>query len=541
METEIRAQIAFHLTGRRTGATTNAMAEAGLRPALLAPYRDLASLRYDFPVVLVKNPKDQPAIQSLTEVVDRLLATVATGEDKDRLIRHAHRLEAAIRALVAEVGGGVLRALWDEAGGRLGAHNDALVQDSLKRLRAALRIDGEVVDCDKALPLRALRHAWTQAAEAKALRVRATLDRLATKLADILGADFAHSDKGLSAENLRQGIGPAQRGLIDFDRMSTLLKRATPKIPLAETRRRRIEGLLAVLRGQKFYPLEPGAKAHGFAFAGCGPAMEAFRRRLPEMVDFAKAVAIAELEVDGRYHEARHGPFFEEFGKDGLSGDDLALFPDYLVSVGADDVAEVLKAFAAGLPAKVLVQTDDLLAPIPGGAGRLAFALGGKQLAATAVGLGGVYVLQSTSSNLLRCRDRLAQGVGYEGPALFNVFSGASNGASDLPPYLSAAAAHESRAFPCFVYDPSAGPDLADRFAVSDNPQPERDWPVHDFDYEDEAHQRISEDLPFTLVDYLACDRRYAGHFAVVPKAKANGIMAPVGDFLAGAGGDFAE
>jgi hypothetical protein len=57
---------------------------------------------------------------------------------------------------------------------------------------------------------------------------------------------------------------------------------------------------------------------------------------------------------------------------------------------------------------------------------------------------------------------------------------------------------------------------------------------VQGFAYEDEAHQRIAEDVAFTLVDFLACDRRYANHFARIPRANWNGTLASVGECVAG-------
>jgi ferredoxin len=77
------------------------------------------------------------------------------------------------------------------------------------------------------------------------------------------------------------------------------------------------------------------------------------------------------------------------------------------------------------------------------------------------------------------------------------------------------------------------GLNWASRFSLQLNPQAQLDWPIQSFDYEDEAHQRISESLAFTLVDFAACDRRYAKHFAKVPNSKWNGNMVPVSEFLA--------
>ena len=61
--------------------------------------------------------------------------------------------------------------------------------------------------------------------------------------------------------------------------------------------------------------------------------------------------------------------------------------------------------------------------------------------------------------------------------------------------YLSTAAAMESRAFPAFSYDPAA--PHGER-SLENNPQPERDWPLHALSYEDAEHQRISEETAFT-------------------------------------------
>jgi hypothetical protein len=148
------------------------------------------------------------------------------------------------------------------------------------------------------------------------------------------------------------------------------------------------------------------------------------------------------------------------------------------------------------------------------------------------MGLNEVYVLQSASSNLFRFRERVLRGLTYHGPALFSVYSGAGAKASGLPPYLMSAAAMESRAFPAFTYDPSAGPNWASRFYLEANSQIELDWPVQGFAYEDEEHQRVSEELAFTLVDFIASDRRYARHLARVPREKWNGSMIPVDESL---------
>jgi hypothetical protein len=272
------------------------------------------------------------------------------------------------------------------------------------------------------------------------------------------------------------------------------------------------------------------------AFPNCREALAAFRDRLPQTIGLVKAMAIAELEIEGSYVEATHDPFFSDFDESSVGGKDLSLFPDYLVCIGSESLhdpenADLMEILASEMPIKVVAQVSDVLEE-PALRARRSLVTPAAQLGKMAMGLGNTYVLQSSSSHLYRARRGILAGLAYAGPALFSVFSGSPSGAGTLPPYLLAAAAMQSRAFPAFTYNPAAGPDWATRFALDGNPQPETDWPVHEFGYEDEAHQSVTEQMAFTFVDFVACDPRYARHFAVVPQAEWNGSMVPVGNSL---------
>jgi ferredoxin len=542
MQAEVRAHLAFYLTGKMPQGEFDAVAESDLRPALLAGYRDLTALRYDFPLVLVGSGTQQTAVQSLSDMFDAVLKEIAPGDAGDRLSKHALRMEREIRKLVAEGVAGSLSELWRAAADRLGVKNDDLLRDSLSRLQCALKLDGEVADCDRAIPFRLLQHAWQTLQDQKAKIFQNDINKLIVKLGDILSADFVRSKDGLSAERLKASVGAGHRDTFDFNALSRVLSESAPKLPLSESRSRRIRGLLAVLKSQRFFPPDKDsdkwigvAEPYSFVFENCAEAIAAYRERLPKMTELAKAIAMARLETEGEYSEARHDAFFAEFGDNGLDAGDSAAFPDYLIclhsaEISAADSELILQAFAAGMPAKVLLQIDDLLEQSPIRGEYLVSGLRNQQLTSAAIGLGTCYVLQSSSSNLYRLRERIFRGLAYLGPALFSVYSGTHG--NGIPPYLAAAAATEARVFPLFSFDPSAGSNWASRFSLAFNPQAERDWPVQRFDYEDAAHQRITEDLTFTLVDFVACDRRYAKHFAKVPSIKWNGNMVPVSEFL---------
>ncbi len=410
-----------------------------------------------------------------------------------------------------------------------------------------------LVDCDGNLPERLLRQSWQRVEARKAHLAFQAIDRLVRKLTDILRADDANSATGLNAESLRASFGTSFAADFDFGAMSGLL--ATPRAAstLPPRRRARVTHLLQVLQGQRLFPV-PAAHSgsateevapYPFVFSSCDEAVRAYYARLPELSELAKAMLMADLEVDGAYREEVHDRLFEDgLGAAGAASSELSQFPSYLVVVKASHLTgaesgALIEALARGLPIKVLLQTDDLggeaaagNGQAAAGNGQMAGGLEVQQLTRAALGLGDVYVLQSASSHLYRVQDRIRRAMGYSGPALVGVYSGAGGWMGDLPPYLAAAAAMESRAFPAFAYDPTAGPDWASRCHVTDNPRPELDWTVHELDYEDDDLQRRRQAVAFTAADFLACDGRNAAHLARVPADKWDDSMVPVAELL---------
>jgi hypothetical protein len=540
MQVELQAHIAFHLMGWMPQGEGDVLASDDLRPAVFAGYRDLTALRYDYPLVLMAD-ENQP-VQSLSGLFDSTIKEIAAKDDEERLTKHAHRVERDIRKLIAEGRSGTLFKLYDLAAGRIATKNDEKLTKSIKSLRASLKNDGEVVDCDQAMPFRLFQHAWQVRQDRKAQKFRAEINALIMRLSDILSAEFGHSKEGMSPERLKAAIGSAHRDAFDFAAMSRLLTETTINVPVAEKRRQRIRSLLSILRTQRFFPPATEsdkwigvAEAYSFVFANCTEAVAAHRERLPKMTELAKAMAMAKLESDGEYIEARHDAFFAGFGDNGLDADDIATFPDYLICLHAKDLqaAEtdlILRAFVAGMPVKVVVQTDDLLEQSPIRDDYLVVGLRSKQLASSAIGLGSSYVMQAGGSSLFQLRDRIVRGLGYRGPALFSIYSGANGGR--LPPYLAAAAAAESRVFPAFTYDPSAGVNWASRFSLATNSQADLDWPVLRLDYEDAEQQLVSETVAFTLVDFAACDPRCAKYFAKVSRTNWTADLLPIAEFL---------
>ena len=550
MQARHQDQRVFHLTGKRKSPASDStglvpIAGLNLRPALLAPYRDLAALRHDFPLVLETRPGAPDYVHTLSGLVDTMLKDVAPrGIEGERLRRHALQLEREIRRAVAQGAQGSLAELWNAAAARLGELEGETFQQVLSQAGATLGADGAVLGCTRDMPARLVTHAWQAAQRAKAMRFHTELGRLVRKLSDILRAAFVHSPAGRAPQSLKESVGGPHQDQFDFDVLSRIVGKAVPREDLPPPRRERLLRTLAVLESQRFHAplqLEDTAQAdgfHSFVFDNCQAAAQAFRERLTQVAALTKAMAVAELEAQGHYVEEEHDLSFEAMDEHALTADDLALLPDYLVCIPperneASENAMLMDLLSSGLPVKVLVQTSDLLEEAAIGTGSYAFGVRSARLATTAMGLGGMFVLQAASANLYALRGRLAQGLACRGPALLSVFARDEDPVGTLPPYLYAAAAMQSRAFPAFSYDAAAGSNWAERFSLENNPQHGDDWPVETVDYADSAQQRASEACAFTYADFMLCDPRQAAHFALVPRERWTAAMLSVAQWVA--------
>ncbi len=533
MEEITQQQIVFYLTGRREGSNLKPL-DRHFRPVLFARYADLSSLRYDFPLVLNRQGTADRAVLSLSKMVDAAVELLNDNPDRDRLARHGYRLERELRKQLAAKGPGDFATMWHNAAALLSEDNDDDLRDSAMRLWHAFDVDGDLFDADSALPARLVRHAWNAIRAEKTEAFRNRTGRLLLKLRGILGAEMVGSTAGRSPERLKAGLGASFAGAFDFAAMSRILVDAKPGFALSDERRGRIQNLIAVLENQKFYRLAHGGQeSYNCEFEKCSDALSAYQERHEEAVELVKTLAVAELEAKGEYRESVHNALFDALGANGLDSGELAELPDYLVctdgkSLDPTETAQLIELLAAGLPVKVLVRTDDVLEPSVVAEGHLALGLRSRQLVNTAIGLTDVFVFQASASHLFKKRDLLMSGLSYDGPALFSVFSGVNGHTGDAPAYLVAAAAMESRAFPALVYDPSAGSDWAARLIVNDNPMPDDDWPVHSFAYEDETLQSRTEELAFTLADFMALDDRFSRHYAIVPKTDLIGVLIPI-------------
>ncbi|MCA8907952.1 MAG: hypothetical protein KDA64_08720, partial [Rhodospirillaceae bacterium] len=545
------ARVAPPALPQGAGGPAADLAHPPLRSALFARYQHLESLRYDYPLVLIEGEDTaHTLVRPLTRIVDDVLKAAAPPDASGEAIRRqVLQLEDRIRHQVARGEEGRLSDLWRSCAEDLvrdsGEESFGPIDTNLDKARHSLRVDGRVIGCDETAPAKLLIHAWKAKHSAKGRRFRKTVEGLILRLNDILRSDHMKSDEAHGATALASSLGSNDDGTIDFQALSTVLHRVRPQDRLPEARVRRIKSALEVLQSQAFFG--PGRASqsspargapYDYVFHSCSQALDAHRDRLPDVLAFSKALAVAELEVENKYRPALHDPIFEHFDESDLTADQLTLLPSALICLrdGVTETAEIARAYealASGLPITVVIQTDDILGSTAPKPAPNSFGAGTARLAAMAMGLNNAFVLQATSADLYRMREALLRGIHYEGPALFSIYSGATATAPGVPAYILAAAATESRAFPSFSYDPAAGADWAARFDLSHNPQPAVDWPDHRIDFEDREGQRAYETMRFTFADFAICDTRYARFAHPVARAQWTGEMIAVSDWLA--------
>jgi ferredoxin len=530
----------FHAAGTRGGSGFADIDVGSLRPALLAPYQDLGRLRHDFPLVLLDEPGDDGLGLPLSTVINRLaLERAPRGVEGERLRRLLLRLEREIRSLVAQGKVGRLSELWALALPCLAVADDDPARRVLAQAAESLPADGELAPCDEHLPARVIEQAWRHAQLDKSRAFHRVTDALMRQLSDILRAAWAHSQAGQQPMALQAAVGAAHAEVFDFEQMSRLVARRTPQDELPAGRRKRIEWALDVLSRQAFWPGARSTEAlpEGLRFDDCASAMRAFRERLPQAVELLQAIEIAELEAAGRYVEAEHDAVFAGFDVHSLGTEDFALLPDALVCIppehnDAPENAGLLDMLSSGMPVKVLVQVSDLLEEAAFGSGHFAFGVRSARLATTAMGLGGMFVLQAAAAALPSLKARVALGMVRRGPALFTVFAGSPAPAAGLPRYLTAAAAAKARAFPSFSYDAAAGATWATRFSLDGNRNADADWALESIEFADDELQRVVEPVAFTYADFALTDRRHAAHFAVLPRARWHAGLLPAAEWL---------
>jgi pyruvate-ferredoxin/flavodoxin oxidoreductase len=283
-------------------------------------------------------------------------------------------------------------------------------------------------------------------------------------------------------------------------------------------------------------------------------AMGVFEGHMRKMADGFKAIRLAESELSGGNSIADRESL-AYFGWQQFSDEEWELCPP-VVALGGDgamyDIGfqNLSRAMMSGKPIKVLVLDTQVYSNTGGQACTSGFfgqisdmaqygkAIQGKEEIRKEIGLIGMahrttYVLQSSIANPSHLIEGFIIGLKARRPALFNLYTACQpeHGIGDDRSAHQARLAVESRAYPLFRYDPSAGPRPEDCFDLEGNPAPDDDWPSYELKYVEGGRQK-SMQLPMTFADFAATEIRFRKHFRFAPQETWNEQMVPLAEFL---------
>lgn len=519
-------------------------------PALTYPYCDLSRTRHAFPFCLDRERAPGAAVQTLPGIIDGLIEQIdISGDAGERLKQQIYRLESEIRKLAVQEHGAGILGLWDRAArnlineSRYDDQQKAVLRDNLAAARQVLKSDHEMIACDAAMPERLLRGLLGVYWNDRCKEWRGELDSLIQGLTDILEADFSHSPAARSAAHLRESSG-TKTDDIDFSAFSSILTTSRAQHQIPAQRRDRIRAALDTLvRVRPVYCSAGQDEDAATPFPvlavlqDCQSALQDFNVRMGIMTDFFKAVQIARLECNNAYRETVHDAYYGRFDVTCLTETELRLCPPLLLKLEQGSVADgaftrLLEVLNTGYPIKVLLLIDDLCTPTRCADQTSILIDWPARLAHMVMAMTSVYVMQAPVSGLGLLHEGFLAGLRYGGPALFSVYTGNRERRPDLPLYLDAGSAMESRIFPAFSYDPAAGPGLAERMEVRNNNQPGWAWPLESFKYRAADGNDSALETGFTAADFLLNDQRLAQHFWNLPRSLWHEQMVPLHDYL---------
>jgi ferredoxin len=550
----------FHLTGRGGWSAADPLPPLPLVPAGLAPLAELARIGRFYPFVLLADGSEKSLAALIHETVESI---VSGGASMDVLREEGGRLARAF-GRVAETRGAEapFAELLDEACDRFVAEFDLSpaarteLEKETERLRQRMPQAAAVIGLDECAVLRLQAAALSRARGPRRFAFREEVRTLLVRLEELLQLDRFHSPEGQSAEALSAAFGESEASRIDTAAMSQLVPEYHGSKRLDPDRRERVTRTVATLRGwldgtttePECVIVHPGL----LSVEGSLPTARTVRHPEPlraavglfdglaqRMTDVIRAARIARLEKDNAYDPEIHDKVLARFDWQALSEDELRLVPPVIaVENGARLRERSLAAFSAllrsGRPVQVLA--------LENGAG-VAEEDSWEALSGYHPGLGYLavahreaFVLQSTLAHPDRLLDGLTRMADATAPAVALV--AVPGWTVPVPHWVQLAASHFGRAFPLFRYDPLAGESWAERFDLSENPEPQQIWTTPPARCVDEAGEEKELGEPFTFAHAAALDPSYRSHFRVLPIEAWDERQVPVARWVAAPSGE---
>jgi ferredoxin len=541
----------FHRTGR---PAFGAGSRGATRPAALGDLAEAVGGSRHHPFVLVpaEDPEAGITARGLCDVLaEAAFAVQAAGREARVLVDNTERLAFLVSRLLARSATAAdLGGLLDQAGPRLAGElelseaDERTLSEDLAELRGRAPVDGLVFDLRSDMPVQLTLTVLEAVREPLRQRFSRELDQLCEQLRDLLQLDRMRSREGRSAEALAATLGSSAADRLDPDALARTLTADPGSEPLAPESRSRIARTLAILeshlkqpeslppvlllRPPGISPTAPGCRQqeHANPMAAAIGLFDGLAGRMAAVLGAARA---ARLEVAGSYRPELHDEPLAALDWEALSADELNLLPAVVVVTTGRRLREGEQSALSDLlrssrPVHVIVLDEVAAADEAEDLSRFYVDLGYLVMAhreALAVG--------SSLARPERLTEGLARAARALRPSVILVRFPGLQSIAERP--LLAEAALWGRAAPEFRYDPDAGPSWADRFDLSDNPQPELAWPVRALAHLEDGIEK-SLDVAVTFADAVAHEPAYVRHVQIIPRVAWDDVQIPLAEYL---------
>ncbi|MGB5510592.1 MAG: ferredoxin [Woeseiaceae bacterium] len=551
----------FHYGEPAAVAATGAPLD-GILPALLNPYRDASSIRYQYPLYLAPptGETDAPLAKPLSDYLAESLNEMAPDADQDRILKdNLAWLERHVRRSLSNGdpvdAPGTFRAAADALQEHLGlnAASREQLESGLIRLQAFLAEGGVFLAYSPSVPLHLLLHTIRHQREQRREQYREEIVRCSRGLTALLDVENAKSADAGAPGKVKDSVGS---GASHFDTgaLSGMLeKRSKGSVQMSAERRARIERALDALQSWEESPAvvriagrigdpyfsEQSAVDIVESADPCSTAGEMFDDNAARFARLFIAVRIARLEMDDGYVAAVHDSWFADFDWQAFTDEELQLATPIVALVSADYLAtDGLPAFSRLLGSRRPVHVLSWVRAYdnPGAeSGDGPFDAYRFELAYFGIGHRQVVVAQTSAARHENLLAGFNCALGSNRASLHLINRGTQTRAKKplLDAWFVASAALESRAHPFILINPAAGDRSAERVSFDGNPQADRDWPVETLEYRNAGGDVTEMRLAFTFADYALLMPALHEHFRVIPAGVNSAELVPIDEYLA--------
>lgn len=547
-------------------------------PALLSPFRDASKIRYDYPLILFSRHsqyKDQHA-QPLAAFLKEHLESFAPDDNSARILKdNLDWLELAIRkALEGLEGPQSLLPILQQASEALQKHltlseeNRATLQSDLEQMTAGVHQKDQLLPYDRYTTIHLMIHLVHGRYHTRWDAFEDEIKTLSRQLNQLL--DVERHKQGDDAKTLGRSIG-SNAGHFNTDILSELIPKQSATVQMSEERRARIEKAVAALDHFELNPIQVRF-VHSGDFTGpwdknpehfetvvdadpCGRASQLFDAQAVQLAELFAACRIAHLEIDNHYDAVVHDPWFENFGWEAFSEEELLLVPatvalESSVRLAGEGMHAFSQLLGSGRPIQVLTRIKGHGNPaasdeMPFGDFRLELgylATAHRQcyvsqtsaaryqhlmqgfLEATEIPRTGVHLINTGMQDEIIFQESDPHLVGSEVTKSRKQFL--------MDPWMVSGAALEGRVHPFFRINPNKGNTFAERMDFSVNPQAEKEWAIHPFSYRNDEGEMVHTEFAFTFADYALLIPQLRNHFRQVPEGFNSTALTPIADYL---------